>query len=292
MSEQTTVNQKSAFQKWTEKNAQLWQVIKFTLASCCSGLTEFVVMFLLCNIILVPLSGLEFNFLFFKYDGSDVNSGVNAMIAYLVSTTVGNMISFVINRKKTFKSATNPTFSVVATLVMIVFIICVSTYVGPEFQGWISSLLNGMQNESLKNTLVTLISKSVICCITFVFVFLMDKFVILREPKKSAEEKEAEKKAQEEAESRNIKVVNNKLAAKFLTAAIILLVLGVAGLTAGSIIGLGANSALCIAMYALGSVCLGIGIISLVAFIVEKTGDKLPPEEAEALRGKSGYTVA
>lgn len=271
------IKKKSGFQKFTEKNAQLWQLIKFMLASMVAGLSEYVSYILLSMVVLAPLTTVGFHWWIFQYEPGSA-SGVCDMVAYLVSTTVGNMVSFVINRKKTFKTTTNVTFSVTATLIMIAFIICYSTYFGPILTNTVSGwFANVTMNAGLKEFLVKTIGKSLICMVTFVFVFLMDKLVILREPHKTKEQKELEKIAAEEESLRlTKKVVNKKLANKFLVVTIVLAVLAVAGILIGR---LASVTSLLIA----GSILSGIMLICLVAFVVEAIGDNVPISEDEKL---------
>lgn len=272
-----TIKKKSGFKKFTEKYAQLWQLIKFTLASMVAGISEYATYMILGMLVLTPLAAQGFHWWIFNYDAGS-SSGLCDMIAYLVSTTVGNMVSFVINRKKTFKSATNVTFSVTATLIMIAFIICCSTYLGPVFTtmvtGWFKNATLG--NPTLKEFICKTIGKTLICMFTFFFVFIMDKLVILREPHKTKEQKALEKKAaEEESMLPTKKVVNNALAKKFLIFAVILAVVSVAAIIIGR---MSTVTWLLIS----GSILVGIAYILIVAFAVEKIGDKVPikPDEA------------
>ena len=273
------VKKQSAFKVWTEKHANLWQIIKFTLVS--RG----------------PLMNISVDWFIFHYpggaegtvlaDGTIARGGACVLVAYLVSTIVGNFVSFVVNRKTTFKSVANVKFSIIATMIMIVFIIFYSTVLGGLANSWVGTwkIFENADGNFLLTFLMQNIGKFMITIITFVFVFLMNKFVILREEKKTKEQKEAEKREAEERAARPSKVVVNKaLSNKFLVATIVLIVLAVVGIAVGLIAQINA-------LLIVGSVLFGIGYIALIAFIVEVVGTKVPVEELGEFEGKAGYII-
>lgn len=281
-----TPKKQSAFKRWTEKNAQLWQLIKFFVFSCCSGLTEGVTYIVMGSLLLIPLASKgigDIHFLFFNYD----NGMFYDMIAYLVSTTVGNMVSFVLNRKKTFKSANNVTFSVTATLIMIVFIIFYSTVLGPKLNVAIGELIPWFNTNDGTIAIRNFIGKTLMSFATFVFVFLMDKFVILRESKEQKAAAKARKAAIENGELvvETTTVVNKELAKKFLISAIVFLVVGAIGFAAGNIPYFTAHmttpTTAIMATLIAGAVIFGVGEILMFAFVAEKLGEEkeIEPEE-------------
>ena len=290
------VKEKSAFKKWTEKNADLWQIIKFTLVSMIAGGSEMVLYNIFLWVLKAPLQDISVNWFIFQYPGGAegtvlpggviARGGACVLVAYLVSTIVGNFVSFVVNRKTTFKSVANIKFSIIATMVMIVFIIFYSTVLGGIANSWVGTW--GIFQNTDNGFLVFLkqnIGKFMITMITFVFVFLMNKFVILREEKKTKEQKEAEKRAaEEEALKPAKKVVNAALTKKFFIPTVILLVIGIAGMVTGRIAGINA-------VLVCGTICVGIGYIGLIATIIEKVGTRVPIEELGAYEGKEGFVI-
>ena len=288
------VKKQSAFKVWTEKHADLWQIIKFTLVSMIAGTSEMVLYNVFLWILRGPLMNISVDWFIFHYpggaegtvlaDGTIARGGACVLVAYLVSTIVGNFVSFVVNRKTTFKSVANVKFSIIATMIMIVFIIFYSTVLGGLANSWVGTwkIFENADGNFLLTFLMQNIGKFMI---TFVFVFLMNKFVILREEKKTKEQKEAEKREAEERAARPSKVVVNKaLSNKFLVATIVLIVLAVAGIAVGLIAQINA-------LLIVGSVLFGIGYIALIAFIVEVVGTKVPIEELGEFEGKAGYII-
>ena len=271
----------SAFKRWTEKNAQIWQFIKFFMFSICSGATEGITYMVMGSLLLIPLASVGFKWWIFNYTSIDTGF-FSDFIAYLVSASVGNLVSFVLNRKKTFKSANNVTFSITATLIMIAFIICYSAYFGPKLNTAIGALIPWFNTTASTIALRDFIGKNIMCFITFMFVFLMDKFVILRESKEEKEAKKLKKELAEQGEVKNtIKVVNKVLAKKFITAAVVFLVVGAVGLAAGNILfytgGKLATTLITVLLIA-GAIIFGVGEILVFAFVAEKLGDEVETE--------------
>ncbi len=163
----------------------VWQFIKFTFASLIAMISEFAILNIMNHIdAITNLNMQPFDWFVFHYKGDGVE-GLGTMIAFLVSTTVAQIISFVVNRKKTFGSNMNLTFSVVVYFVVIVALICAQTYFAPQ----ISYLLQNSANMGYD--LATNIAKMCFSFLNFVVLFPLEKFVIMRkvENKEEAQEK-------------------------------------------------------------------------------------------------------
>ena len=308
------VKKQSAFKVWTQKHADLWQIIKFTLVSMIAGTSEMVLYNVFLWVLRGPLMNISVDWFIFHYpggaegtvlaDGTIARGGACVLVAYLVSTIVGNFVSFVVNRKTTFKSVANVKFSIIATMVMIVFIIFYSTVLGGLANSWVGTwkIFENADGNFLLTFLMQNIGKFMITMITFVFVFLMNKFVILflnilsilcflscgthnQDSQAISEIREAEKREAEERAARpSKKVINKALANKFLIATVVLIVLAVAGIAIGL-------SASINAVLIIGSVLFGVGYIALIAFIIEKVGTKVPVEELGEFENKEGYII-
>ena len=273
----------SAFKRWTDKNAQLWQVLKFFVFSMCSGATQAVTFIVLGSLVLIPLHSNELppiDFWVFHYKSGMLYD----LVAYFVSVMAGNMISFALNRKKTFKSASNIVYSITATLVMILFIIVYSTVLGPLLDDKLGELIPWFNSTDSTIAVRNFVGSTILSFFTMCFVFLMDKFVILPETKEAKAEKKARKAAAEANEEvkKTVKVVNEPLARKFLIIAIVLFVIGIIGLIAGNVMYPGggvAPSAVVITLLIAGSVIFGIGEIVIFFFVAERLGDEVEVDE-------------
>jgi putative flippase GtrA len=110
----------NAFVRWTEKHAEIWKFIKFTIAGGGSSAVELVVHMVLLATVFKPF-----------LDQPITNDALNMigieskgyLYTYLISTTVGYGIAFILNRKITFKADVNPTLSMILYAIMVVFTI-------------------------------------------------------------------------------------------------------------------------------------------------------------------------
>lgn len=265
-----------AFKRWAGRHARLWQFIKFFLFSSCSGIAQSATYILLSSFLLIPLASKSIGAIrwwIFNYEAGMLYD----LVAYFVCATVGNMISFVLNRKKTFKSAKNVTYSITETLIMIAFIICVCTYFGPKLNVALGELFPALNGSEALIGVRNFIGQCIMSMLSFVFVFFMDKFVILPESKG--------KKAQTQAATddiifldKPIKMVNEALAKGFLISSLVILISGAAGLAVGNIVyysrSVETPDTAVIVSLIIGSILLGVGEILFSAFIAEKMGEQ------------------
>lgn len=171
---------KDKIRKFAAEHEAIWQLIKFTIISSIAGITEITSYTLLNSVFLKSMNAQPFHWWIFRYDGG-VGGGLGTMIAFLVSTTLAQIVSFVTNRKKTFNADNNIVFSAIIYAVMVIAIICLQTYTGPLIVIAIDKWLN---NAALSGTL----GKLIWMFLSFVIIFPMNKFVIMRKKKQPAAE--------------------------------------------------------------------------------------------------------
>lgn len=171
------------FQKFTQEHAGLWQLIKFALISTIAAATEMVSYLLLNSVFLKSLNSQPFHWWIFHYEGG-ATGGQGTMIAFLVSTTLAQIVSFITNRKKTFNANNNVVFAAVTYTIMVLILICLQTYTGPMIVSKINLAINMPELSSL-------LGKMIWMFLTFCIVFVMNKFVIMRHvtPQKEGQEK-------------------------------------------------------------------------------------------------------
>lgn len=144
------------------------QAILFTLLS----MVAFVSQIILVNVIpliykdTTPISAWIFG-----------EQARNAFVAFLVSNVAAKVISYVLNRKKTFAAVNNLAFSVVAYVIMCVTLIIVETLIGEPLAEVFYKLFGGKAEIGLCRT-ISMITYSML---DFVIVFLMEKFVIMND---------------------------------------------------------------------------------------------------------------
>ena len=99
----------NGFTRWSKKHAELWKFIKYSIAGCSSSAVELIVHMVLLNTAFKVLTSVPV-----------VNDALNMigitskgyLYTYLISTTIGYAIAFILNRKITFKADVNPTLSI------------------------------------------------------------------------------------------------------------------------------------------------------------------------------------
>ena len=108
---------------------------------------------------------------------------LGTLISFLIANVVAKVLSFVMNRKKTFNANNNKIFSAVTYTIMVVTLIIVETLVGEPLANALNNASNGVLGD-WANTLAIIIYSIP----DFIIVFLMDKFVIMRHKEEKKEE--------------------------------------------------------------------------------------------------------
>ena len=169
-----------------QRHGNIWQIIKFTLISCIAFLAEFASMYALQYGLEGVCGDQEFKWFLFHYaPGRNGAFGLAGFIAMLCSKCIAEIISFTINRKKTFNANNNVAFSAIMYVITVIAIIIFTTWLaGP--------IGNAMGDHNIDEGLSSTVSKMVGSIISFVVIFLMDKFVIMRRLDKCEKEVETE----------------------------------------------------------------------------------------------------
>ena len=163
------------------RHGNIWQIVKFTLISLIAFLAEFATMYAL-QYGLADVCGQDFHWFVFNYDASQ--GGQATFIAMLGSKCIAEIISFTINRKKTFKANNNVVFSAIMYVITVVALIIFTT--------WLAGVLGDAMGPAIGADAGNTISKMLSSVISFVVIFLMDKFVIMRKVEKGDKEAAAD----------------------------------------------------------------------------------------------------
>lgn len=158
------------------------QFIMFLLLSQLAGITEIISFAILGNILPEKMPE-DFDFLVFHYT-NDQGLCKGAFVAFFVSAILAEIVSFLLNRKATFKANNNVLLSAVEYFVMVFFVICLKTWIvtvlTPVVSGWTDTQL-----------LIEWIPKLASMVVAVLIIFPMNKFVIMKHTDKSEEKKEA-----------------------------------------------------------------------------------------------------
>ena len=159
---------------FTEKHAELWKFIKFSLVGASSTLGEMGVFYLLQYVVFKSIlhDPLPENAVL---DLLKLTQGKGYLYAYIISTTIGYAIAFVLNRKTTFKADSNVALSTTLYVLMVVFTIFATAYLGTQFQ-----LI--MANHGYQ-ALGDAIGKPLAAGIATVWTYPLNRFVIHRHKK-------------------------------------------------------------------------------------------------------------
>lgn len=163
-----TTSLKSA-PKSAKKKSELWKFLKFNICVVVTSVLDIVsYMFMLyvvfksqCNTPL-PESAL-LSLLGIRYKGY--------LYSYLISTSIGYIAAYLINRKVTFKSNINPLYSSVLYAALAIFNILVSSYLGGVFGTYIAS-------HGISSPIIEIVSKFVIINIPTIWTYPLERYII------------------------------------------------------------------------------------------------------------------
>lgn len=163
---------------FTEKYKELWKFIKFTFAGASSSLVELGVHMLLVKVVFKDLLSVEIKSATLNMIGVESKG---YLYAFIISTTIGYAIAFVMNRKITFKADSNVALSTTLYAIMVVFTIFAN--------GWIGSAMQTFaKNRNLVGGVYDLIIKVIGMAIPTLWTYPLNRFVIHRHKKPEAED--------------------------------------------------------------------------------------------------------
>lgn len=151
------------------KKSELWKFLKFNICVVVTSVLDIIsYMFLLyvvfkgqCNTPL-PESAL-LSLLGIRYKGY--------LYSYLISTSIGYIAAYLINRKVTFKSNINPLYSSVLYAALAIFNILVSSYLGGVFGTYIAS-------HGISSPIIEMVSKFIIINIPTIWTYPLERYII------------------------------------------------------------------------------------------------------------------
>ncbi len=155
----------------------LWQFVKFIVVS----LGAFIIQTVLPIIIQLFMSDAfinqKYEFFVFASAGGEGN-GLGFFIASTASNIIAQIVSFFINRDKTFNSNANVAVTLPIYIVFTILLICFSAWFAPFLQGKLVGV-------GVVESLATFISNAVCGAIQFFLYFPVDK-ILFRKKKEDA----------------------------------------------------------------------------------------------------------
>ena len=171
-------------QKLEAKIPEIWKIVKWMMMSGLASIVELGAHYLMqfaifANIYNDPIEGSLATVLnFFRLE-----QGLGAFYTFLISITIGYVIAYILNRKVTFKSATNLLWSTIGYALMVVFTILAGAWIGT----WLTNLLY-THGLSQWDFLVKLVQMA----IPGLWTYPLMRFVIIRPAKNPPGEEEQE----------------------------------------------------------------------------------------------------
>lgn len=158
----------------------LWQFVKFIFAS----LIAFIVQIAVLNILLLlpqikAVMNQDFQWFVFNYSGE--NNGLGYFIAFNTANILAQIVSFFVNREKTFNSSSRISVTLPIYIVFTIALICFSAWFAPVVQGWLLNLgsthTTGILSKLTNVQLTSNISNMVCSAIQFFIYFPVDKLL-------------------------------------------------------------------------------------------------------------------
>lgn len=163
-------------EQFVKKHAELWKFIKFNISVLVTSAIDILSYLVLLYFVFKSSNGVELgdnallSLLGIRYKGY--------LYSYLISTALGYISAYLINRRVTFHSDVNPLYSSVLYIVLAVFNILVSSYIGSVFGTYMSL-------HNMSNPITEIISKFVIINIPTLWTYPLERYIIqINKPKK------------------------------------------------------------------------------------------------------------
>ncbi len=169
--------------EYIKTHENLRQAVLFFLFSMVCGASQMIITAVLPLILRAASDSMSEPFKWFIFDYTE--KGVGEFIGFIVGSVVGQVLTFVLNRKKTFNVSDHIPFRAIAYAIMAILIILMQTAIGG---GITSALAKAVPDASdLVATIFNLIAQVVAGIAALVVNFLGNKFFVMRKFGKKTE---------------------------------------------------------------------------------------------------------
>lgn len=166
---------------YLNEHEDIFQLIKFAIFSFVAFLVEYISF----TILVLCLRNTNQSISWWIFNYNTETGGLGALISFLISNVLAQVVSFIINRKKTFNANNNVIFSASMYAIMVCGIIIMNTWMG-------AALTKALNNVIANVTVCQYIGKLIGSFTAFVITFVMNKFVIMRRKEEPTKEVVAE----------------------------------------------------------------------------------------------------
>ncbi len=169
---------------WIKEHEGLWQFIKFNIFANVATVANFVTMWICTSFLFRGLSKTPFKFWIFDYTNPE-SLMLAGFTSFLIATTVGQIVNYIVQRKVTFKSNADFSKSIPKYIVMVIVIIIISTALPGKSQEILA-------NIGVPKTLLPFCANIINLVVQVVISFTAMKYIILPEDKEGIKKEEAE----------------------------------------------------------------------------------------------------
>lgn len=183
--------------EYIKSHENLRQAVLFFLFSIICGASQMIITAVLPLILRAASPSMSEPFKWFLFDYTE--KGVGEFIGFIVGSIVGQVLTFVLNRKKTFNVHDHIPFRAIAYAIMAVLIILMQTAIGGGITGALAKAVPDASD--IVSTIFNLIAQMVAGIAALVVNFLGNKFFVMRKFGKYKDEKPAEESQEEPQEA-------------------------------------------------------------------------------------------
>lgn len=189
-----------ALVKYIKAHEELRQMVLFLLFSFLCAAAQTVTQFVL-KYAIGAANNAQFEWFLFKYP---YEKGLAEFIGFICGAIIGQVMTFVLNRKKTFKATNNVIIAGIMYAIIAICIILLQTYLGGVITDACkkAAVANGTNTEGIVGFLITLTGMAVGGICALVLSFLGNKYLVMRNwgKKKSAQQDEQTQKEEQPAQ--------------------------------------------------------------------------------------------
>lgn len=179
-----------ALVQYIKAHEELRQMVLFLLFSFLCAAAQTVTQFVL-KYAIGAANDAQFEWFLFKYP---YEKGLAEFIGFICGAIIGQVMTFVLNRKKTFKATNNVVIAGIMYAIIAICIILLQTYLGGVITDACNkaAVANGTNTEGIVGFLITLTGMAVGGICALVLSFLGNKYLVMRNwgKKKSAQQDE------------------------------------------------------------------------------------------------------
>ncbi len=159
--------------KWIESHPGAWQFIKFNVFANVATAANFITMWLGTTFLFTGLQDIPFKLWIFDYTTED-SLMLAGFISFLIATTIGQIVNYIVQRKVTFKSNADFGKSIPKYIVMVIVIVIIST----ALPGKTQEILAGI---GIPKALLPLGANLINLAVQVIISFTAMKYIILPE---------------------------------------------------------------------------------------------------------------